>query len=143
MEGPGEGDRIVPNLKFARQIIVNYVTKWACSQRNTPKMIVNSSALEFKANCQLDLTFSEERAVSSSDDTERRIFHQTLRETGRATRSGKVIQVGVHAGDLGSVEQVKGFRQNLQPGSLSNVEPAREAHVQIPDLRLFEGVARQ
>ena len=87
-------------------------------------MIVNSSALEFKANCQLDLTLSEESAVSASDDTERRIFHQTLPEAGRATRRSEVIQVGIYSGDLGSVEQVKGFRQNFQPRSLGNVEPA-------------------
>src|SRR5688500_2768327 len=143
MEGPGEGDRIVPNLKLARQIIVNYVTKWACSLRNTPKMIVNSSALEFKANCQLDLTLPEERAVSASGYSEYRIFRQTLREARGATSSGEVIQGGVYASDLSSVEEVKGFRQNLKPRSFGNVEPARQAHVQIPNLWLLEGVARQ
>ena len=143
MEGPGEGDRIVPNLKLARQIIVNYVTKWACSLRNTPKMIVNSSALELKANCQLDLTLPEERAVSSSGDAEYRIFRQTLREARGATRSGEVIQGGVYASDLRAVEEVEGFRQNLQPRSFGNVEPSRKAHVNVPNVRLLEEVARQ
>ena len=106
-------------------------------------MIVNSSALEFEANCQLDLTLSEESAVSASHASEWRIGHQTLREAGRATRSSEVIQRGVYESDLSTVEEVERFRQNLKPRSFGNIEPAREAHVQIPNLWLLEGVARQ
>ena len=73
-------------------------------------MIVNSSALELEANCQLDLTLSEESAVSSSDYTERRIRDQALCEASRTTRRREVVQRAVYTGDLGSIEQVKGFR---------------------------------
>ena len=91
-------------------------------------MIVNSSALEFEANCQLDLTLSEEKSVRQV--------------TGRAKRwieSGDDLPTGgrqyvhsvIDSGNLRPIENVEAFGQELDLHILFDRESTGQAEIDV------------
>ncbi len=99
-----------------------------------PSCVLGHWPLKLEPSGKLNLALTEQRAVSAGNDAERRVKRQ-----GRA---GEVVKRTVHARDLRTVEQVEGLCQHFQLGPFSDAKPTRETHVEIPDVRLLEEVAR-
>src|SRR6185503_10696513 len=74
-------------------------------------------------------------AVSRGGREERAVSGQ------RCTR--KVVHRAVNTRNLSAVEEIERFAQNFQLRSFGNLEPSRNAQVNVPNVRLLEVVARQ
>lgn len=102
---------------------------------NTPKVNDYSPLVsELKANSQLNLALTEECAVSAGCGCERCVKGKR--------RTGQVIQRALNSRHLSAVEEIKRFSQYLEFRVLSDTEPARQAHVDVPDVWLLERVSR-
>ena len=55
----------------------------------------------------------------------------------------RYVNRAVNTRNLRAVEEIERLAQNLELRSFGNLEPARKAQVNVPDVRLLEGVARQ
>src|SRR5215213_3257422 len=93
------------------------------------------SGLELEARAELNLTLAEERAVRRGRRTEGRVKCQRV--------AREVVEGRVDARDLRAVEEVEALGQYLEVHALLDLEAAREAHVEVPDFRLLEEVARR
>src|SRR5690349_19976053 len=92
------------------------------------------TVLELEAGCELHLTLTEQRAVSTRGRAKWRVESQSA--------SRQVVKRAVHTRNLRAIEHVEAFNQEFELQSFSQAEPARESRVDVPNVRLLEEVAR-
>ena len=83
-----------------------------------------SSGLELEADGELNLPFTEEGAVGAGGQAERSIGGQAWCGHAGAVsrRTLKIVSRGVHAGNLGAIEEVEGFSQHFDLSLFTNAE---------------------
>ena len=104
---------------------------------------VEALFLELEASCELDLPFTEQRAVRAGNIPEWRVAsiieQQALSQSTRARWCSRVrseiVEGAGHICDLRAVEQIECFTKNLDSCTFRDVETTREAKIDIPNLR--------
>ena len=110
---------------------------------------VDALFLELEASGELDLTLTEQSAVSAGNTQEWRVDvvveYQALRQSARAGRCARVrreiVEGARHGCDLRSIEYVERFTKNFESGTFRDPEATREPQINVPNLRLRERIA--
>jgi len=92
--------------------------------RSTPEGCSLPFSLELEPSSQLNLPLTEEGAVGTGNGPEGSVSGQALRNARWTPGSTPGVKSGIHKGDLRTIEQVETFGQQLQLGTLSDIEPA-------------------
>ena len=105
---------------------------------STPTILFASNRLELEASGKLNLALTEQCAVSAGDVKERIRSHPVEGQR----RARLVIDSRVDVRDLRAVEHVEALSQQFELDTLSQTESSRNPSVEVPNVRLFEEVAR-